>query len=32
MFTVTDKAKTKIQETLSRHQGKYVRLYLQGMG
>lgn len=32
MFTITEKAKGKIQETLGRNQGKYVRLYLQGMG
>lgn len=32
MFTVTDKAKVKIQETLGRSQGQFVRLYLQGMG
>ncbi len=32
MVTITDKAKIKIQELLSKNQGKYLRLYLQGMG
>ena len=32
MVQITDKAKEKIQEVLSLNQGKYVRLFFQGMG
>ena len=32
MVQITDTAKGKIQEVLSQNQGKYVRLYFQGMG
>jgi hypothetical protein len=32
MVQITDIAKGKIQEVLSQNQGKYVRLYFQGMG
>jgi hypothetical protein len=32
LVTITDKAKVKMQEVLDKNQGKYVRLYVQGMG
>lgn len=32
MVTITDKAKVKMQEVLGKNLGKYVRLYVQGMG
>lgn len=32
MVQITDVAKGKIQEALDQNQGKYVRLFIQGMG
>jgi len=32
MVQITDTAKGKIQEILGQNKGKYVRLFIQGMG
>jgi Fe-S cluster assembly iron-binding protein IscA len=32
MIRITEKAKEKIREMVSQHEGKYVRLYVKGMG
>ena len=32
MINITDRAKEKIQELLDQNKGKYLRMYVQGIG